>query len=362
MRLRTLVAASTLALATAVFASPALANGTGKVFAISNSPGGNAVLVYDRAADGSLAAAGSVASGGVGTGGGLGSQGAAVLSPNGKWLFAVNPGSDSISSFRVRPDGVELVDTEPSGSDFPTSVAYRDGLVYALNAGAPNSISGFGVDNQGRLSPLFGSTRPLSGAQTGPAQIEFTPDGGALVVTEKATNMITTYVVGPGGVAGAPAWYPSGGATPFGFAFTKQGTLVVSDAAGASGASSYAIGGGGAVTPITALLATGQRAACWTVVTNSGRFAYVTNAQTSNISGFAISKLGALSLLNPDGITAITSGGPTDAAFNRNDAYLYVRIGSRNAIDAFALANDGSLTPIPGIDGVPAGAAGLAAS
>jgi 6-phosphogluconolactonase (cycloisomerase 2 family) len=362
MRLRTFVAASALALAAAVFASPALANGTGKVFAISNSPAGNVVLVYDRAADGSLTAAGTVASGGAGTGGGLGSQGAVVLSPNGKLLFAVNPGSDSISSFRVRPDGVELVDTEPSGGDLPTSVTYRDGLVYALNAGAPNSISGFAVDHRGRLSPLFGSTRPLSAAQTAPAQVEFTPDGSALVVTERATNLITTYVVGAGGVPGPAASYPSGGATPFGFAFTKRGTLVVSDATGASGASSYALGADGAVSAITPLLATGQRAACWTVVTNNGRFAYVTNAQTSNISGFAISKLGALSLLSPDGITTTTSGGPTDAAFSRNDAYLYVRIGSRNAIDVFALANDGSLSPLPGIDGLPAGAAGLAAS
>lgn len=362
MRLRTLIVTAAAAFAAAALASPALANGTGKVFALSNAPAGNSVLVYDRAADGSLTAAGSVASGGVGTGGGLGSQGAVVLSPNGKWLFAVNAGSDSISSFRVRPGGVELVDTEPSGGDFPTSVTYRDGLVYALNAGAPNSVSGFAVDHRGELTPLFGSTRPLSAPQTAPAQVEFTPDGSALVVTERATNLITTYVVGAGGLAGPPSWYASGGATPFGFAFTKRGTLVVSDATGASGASSYAIGAGGEVSAITALLATGQRAACWTVVTNNGRFAYVTNAQTSNISGFEISKLGALSLLNPDGITATTSGGPTDAAFNRNDAYLYVRIGSRNAIDVFAVANDGSLSPLPGIAGLPAGAAGLAAS
>ena len=361
MRLRTFVAAAALALAAAVFAAPAMANGGGHVYALSNSPAGNSILVYDRAADGSLTAAGTVASGGVGTGGGLGSQGAVILSRNGKWLFAVNPGSNSISSFRVRAHGVELVDTEPSGGTLPTSVTYHDGIVYALNAGAPNSISGFAVENGGELTPIFGSIRPLSGVQTSPAQVEFTPDGDVLVVTERATNLITTYAVGVGGVAGPPASYASGGATPFGFAFTKRGTLVVSDAAGASGASSYSVDAGGTVSAITALLPTGQRAACWAVVTNNGRFAYVTNAQTSNISGFAVSKLGALSLLQPDGISATTSGGPTDAAFSRNDAYLYVRIGSRNAIDAFALGNDGSLSSLPAIVGLPAGAAGLAA-
>lgn len=361
MRLRFFGVAFVLALTAAIFATPALANGTGSVYALSNSPAGNSVVVYDRAADGSLAAAGSVAAGGLGTGGGLGSQGAVILSPNGKRLFAVNAGSNSIASFAVRGKGLELVDVEPSGGTLPTSLTYHDGLLYALNAGAPNSIVGFAVDNQGGLSPIFGSTRPLSGAQTSPAQVEFSPDGGVLVVTERATNLITTYAVGAGGLAGAPASYVSGGATPFGFAFTKRGTLVVSDATGASGASSYSVGGSGAVSAITALAPTGQRAACWTVVTNNGRFAYVTNAQTSNISGFEISRLGALSLLNPDGIAATTSGGPTDAAFSRNDAYLYVRIGSQNAIDAFAVGNDGSLSPLPGIAGLPAGAAGLAA-
>ena len=48
----------------------------GHVFAISNDPAGNALLAFDRAADGTLTAAPSVATGGTGTGSGLGSQGA----------------------------------------------------------------------------------------------------------------------------------------------------------------------------------------------------------------------------------------------------------------------------------------------
>jgi 6-phosphogluconolactonase len=204
MRPRISVAAAALALVSAAFAAPAMANGSGNVYALSNSPAGNAVIAFDRAADGTLSPAGSVASGGVGTGGGLGSQGAVILAQGGGWLYAVNAGSNSISSFAVRRNGLELVDTEPSGGDRPTSLTYSDGTLYVLNAGTPNSISGFAVD-KGEIQPIFGSTRPLSDAQTNPAQVEFAPDGDVLVVTERLTNLITTYVVGPGGVAGAPA-------------------------------------------------------------------------------------------------------------------------------------------------------------
>ena len=55
----------------------------------------------------------------------------------------------------------------------------------------------------------------------------------------------------------------------------------------------------------------GQRAACWAVVTKNGRFGYVANAGTGNISGFMIGSDGSATLLNGDGITATTGANPT---------------------------------------------------
>src|SRR5439155_25216085 len=100
-------------------------------------------------------------------------------------------------------------------------------------AGAsPGNIAGFMIASDGTLAPLPGSTRPLSAAAVGPAQIQFSPDGRLLVVTEKATNLIDSYVVGPDGLAAGPTPQPSAGATPFGFDFDKRGHLIVSDAFG----------------------------------------------------------------------------------------------------------------------------------
>jgi hypothetical protein len=46
------------------------------------------------------------------------------------------------------------------------------------------------------LSPLPGSTRPLTGGVAAdPAEVNFSPDGDFLIVTEKATNLIDTYTV-----------------------------------------------------------------------------------------------------------------------------------------------------------------------
>ena len=67
----------------------------GAVYTMSNAPGGNQVLVFDRHADGTLAAAGAFGTGGAGTGGGLGNQGAVVLNEDREWLLAVNAAPDA---------------------------------------------------------------------------------------------------------------------------------------------------------------------------------------------------------------------------------------------------------------------------
>jgi 6-phosphogluconolactonase (cycloisomerase 2 family) len=349
-----------VATAATVAVVPAPAAGGGSrgdaVYTLSNSPSGNAVLTFERRGDGSLTAAGSTPSGGAGTGGGLGSQGAVIVSSDGRMVFAVNAGSDSISSFAVTRSGLRLVDTAASGGDRPTSITYRKGVLYVLNAGSPNSISGFTV-RHGELTPLPGSTRPLSAPSTDPAQVEFSPNGKVLVVTERATNVLTSYTVDRHGIAGPPASFPSTGTTPFGFAFTRWGTLVVSNAA-STGASSYSVGRDGRIASITAL-ATGQAAACWTVVTKNGRYAYTTNTAAGSVSSFAISRDGSLSLLAA--VAATTGGSPGDAAISRDGRFLYIGNGSQRAINAFRIGSDGSLAPLAGASGLPAGFVGLAA-
>jgi 6-phosphogluconolactonase (cycloisomerase 2 family) len=329
---------------------------------LTNAPAGNEVLVFKRSADGTLALADSYATGGNGTGSGLGSQNSVIVSDNHQLLFAVNAGSNSISSFRILPGQVlELADTETSGGSMPTSIAYHKGLLYVLNAGTPNNISGFTVAGDGALTPLASSMRPLSAANTSPAQVSFDDSGKVVIVTERATNLIDTFTVGTDGLLTGPVSYPSAGPTPFGFAVNKRNALLVSEAGPGGGASSYHVGTDGSLTAVSPHVVTGQSAACWAVVTKNGRFGYVTNAASGNISGFALGQDGSASLLNANGITAVTGGNPTDVAVSHNSRFLYVLVNATHTIAVFAIGSDGALTALPSMEGIPAGLAGLAA-
>jgi 6-phosphogluconolactonase len=333
----------------------------GAVYVLGNQPSGNRVLVYDRAADGTLTAAGSVDAGGVGTGGGLGSQGAIVTDAAGRYVYAVNPGSDSIAAFRVTPNGLTRTDVAASGGVMPTSLTVQHGLLYVLNAGGAGSIVGFTVDH-GDLEQLPESARALSGSATAPAQVSFTPAGDQLVVTERATQRIDLYAVGGDGYATGPTVVGSEGVTPFGFGFDNKGHLVVSEAFGgaadASAVSTYAVGAGSLAT-VTASAPTTETAACWIAVTGSGRFAYAGNAGGS-VTGFMVAPDGSLTILDADGRTAAPGAGVLDLDTSRNGRFLYGRLGN-GMVGAWAIDGDGHLTDIGAANGLPAGAAGIAA-
>ena len=344
----------------------------GAVYTMSNEAGGNRILAFDRNADGTLSPAGSYDTGGYGTDGGLGNQGAVVLSNDGRWLFTVNAGSDDISVFAIEPNGLNLVDLVPSGGQRPISLTVDRNLLYVLNAGGnvggADNISGFIVAPDGALSPLPGSTRPLSMADTAPAQIGFTPDGSVLVVTEKGTNNILTYAVGFDGYTTGPYVYASSGATPFGFGFGKRNQLFVSEAFGGatdgSAVSSYIAHPNGLLELVSPSISTNQTAACWVVVSKGGRFAYDTNAGSGSLSGFSIAFDGTITLLDADGRTGVTGDGtvPLDMAFSTNGQYLYTLNGGDDTIGAFKVDGKGGLTLIAAdaASGLPASSNGLA--
>ena len=213
--------------------APAAADGgrAGAVYTLTNSAGGNAVAVFDRATDGTLNATGMVSTGGKGTGTGLGSQGALAMSKDGSWLYAVNPGSDTVAALRVTDRGPNGPSAVPSsGGQRPISLTAYGSLLYVLNE-AGGTLAGFVVGSQGALAPLPNSITALpGGAPAGPAQVSFTPDGNALLVTQKAANALVSYAVGGDGRLGAPSTLTSSGATPFGFAFAGSSIAVVSEA------------------------------------------------------------------------------------------------------------------------------------
>lgn len=323
----------------------------------------NEVVAFSRATDGSLERAGTYETGGRGDSmPHLTSQGSVVLSGDGRYLLVTNVGSDDVTTFRVSGEGLERLAVTPVGSA-PKSVAERDGLVYVLNSGKP-SVVGFRLGEMG-LEPIAGSEQALSAENADPAQVGFAPDGRTLVVTERGTDSIVTFDVAGNGMLGEMHVTPSSGPTPYGFAISGDGVLVVTEAfraeKGAAAASSYRIGDGSAM-PVTASIGNGRSEICWAVIKDD-RWVFTTNFGGGSISRYAIGADGSLTLEDVTaGVTVDGRPGPRDEDLSGDGRFLYAIDADQGEIAAWSVGPKGELTPIGSWGGLPTTVAGLAAS
>jgi 6-phosphogluconolactonase len=354
--------------AVGVLAGPAAANAMaddGAVYTQTNDPAGNTVQKFDRSRDGRLTPAGTFATGGLGLATLGGRQGAVELSDDEETLYAVNAGSNTVTAFRVPDDrdrdddddddrrrhdgdeGLELLGTVASGGEAPASIDEHRDRVYVLNSGEVPNVTAFAVGRRGTLTPIPGGTRELPGA-LGAAQVSVTPDGDELVVSERVSNRLETLALDRRGRPGEPVITASSGTTPFGFAISRRGDVIVSEA-GTNSVSSYRVSRSGALGAITPALAVGQGGVCWVAVSPDGKFAYTGNASGS-ISGFEVGRGGSLTELNADGLTAVLNPTPRDLDFSENGRYLYaVSPGNDTTggqVTGYRVGRDGSLTQI----------------
>ena len=346
--------------------TPAATAAAGAVYTMTDAAGGNAVLALRRAADGSLTSRGAFPTGGAGSGitsvDPLASQYALRSSADRRFLFAVNAGSDDVTSFGVAADGsLTPLDRESSGGDRPVSIAEHGRLLYVLNAG-DGTLHGLKVGGSGKLNPVPHSTRDLGIAAGQAAAVAFAPDGRQLVVTIKGgpASRIVVFPVLANGRLGEPTSTVPDHPSAFGFDVTASGDVIVSETSGF--ASSYRLAG--ATLASTSSLSTSGAAPCWLIVTPDGRFAYVANAGTASIAGFAVGAAGGLTPLTAGTIVGNTPAGsvPLDLDTSDDGRFLYVLEGATGVVAAFAINADGTLTgPTRTATGSTARLQGLAA-
>jgi 6-phosphogluconolactonase len=297
----------------------------------------------------------------------LASQGALIISAGNRFLLAVNAGSNQISVLKINKNDLTVVDLVNSGGIRPISLTLHDDLLYVLNEGGTPNITGFTFDEDGTLTPLAGSTRPLiGGAAADPAQIGFSSDGSLLVVTEKAGNRINTYTIDDDGLPSAPINNASNGTTPFGFAFNNAGTLVVSEAFGgapnASAASSYNAPDSGILSVVSGSVPNSQTASCWVVIPTNGKFAFVSNTGSGTISSYQIgTAVEAVTLVNSVAGSTGMNSAPIDMTLSNNSRYLFVIAAGSQSVVSFSVNQNGTLTTVDAAGGLPLGAQGIAA-
>ncbi len=337
-------------------------NGRDTVYTLSNNVTKNEVISFQRNAKGQMLALARFATGGTGTGGGLGNQGALAFSKNGDYLFAVNPGSHTLSVFSVGKNGkLKLIDVAANNGLRPVSVTVDKNRVFVVNAG-DDTIFGYKFNKRtGKLEPLPLTHKRLSGTSTAPAQISFDNEGEVLVVTEKATNKITTFSIDE--ESNLPAdgiSFDSVGDTPFGFAFNKRNQLIISEAnggrAGESSVSAYKVRDEGLLQLLSSAGASGQAAACWIVTTPSGRIAYTTNTASGTVSSFTVNANGTLKLLQ---VVAAREAGATDMAMSNDGKTLYVLAPGSHSVGEYSVDRNGALTKTSTLLGLAAGVTGL---
>jgi 6-phosphogluconolactonase (cycloisomerase 2 family) len=374
------------------------------LYTTTNDPSGNQVIMYSRHSDGTITQTGSpVATGGNGIGSEppfgfpiVDSSGSTNITPDGKLLFVVNAGSNTVSSFRTTSAGPVLVDQVSSGGTLPISLTSYGNLLYAVNDIGSN-ISGWSFSSSGHLTPIPGSTEALTSAypSTVAAQVGFAPNGRQLVVTIRGlpapNGVIDTFSVNSHGAAGPAVGHKAPTPNPFGFSFAGQDNLLVSDAGfvatpvctespcvpGDAGfpnpgdpsqffgsAASFRLSPSGDL-KFKGDFPSGGRAACWLVVSKDGRYAFVTNTLAAPagspagigsgqgaVSTYAISPHGRLTLLSQT--DASPGGFPGDEALSPDSKFLYVLnpaiiIPGPSHIDVYRVGPGGSLTHIQSV-------------
>ena len=364
MRRRTRIAATITLIAVAAVTAAAASGASaasdvvGHLYVNDNTAGTNTIAAFDRHADGTLTLlhGSPFAAGGAGTGTGIGSQGALQITSDGKYLLAVDAGSNQISVLRINNDGeLNPVGGGPvsSGGVKPVSIAVHGNLVYVANAGDSGSnYTGFTLNPGGHLRPLASSTVALPSGSS-PGDVLFNGDGTRLVAARVGSSLIDSFVVGANALLTAAPGSPfaAQGPGPFGSEFrpTDPTQLFVSNAHGGPGngtISAFSDGSDGTLTSIgTSPFPDFQTAPCWVEISHDGQFLFTVNTASDSISRYAIAGDGSLSLLGSTSLGS-ASVGAEDARLGPNGGTLWVVDTGARAVSAFAV-DGGNLTQLP---------------
>ncbi len=317
-------------------ASPLLQQATSFVYTETDNsnPGHNAVIAYRQNSDGQLTQIGSFNTGGTGVANPQGLLGPddsdkeVIASPDGRLLFAVNQGSNSIAVFRVHGDGsLGLVNNTAisSGGTEPVSLAIADGRLYVVNRGdeiqdqvptiAP-TITVFNIGPNGVLTqdPAATTTLPLG---LSPSQVLISSTSDLAFVdtfTPPPLNNVTDanevlpfriaadgklIPVSSGGV-GAPVTPP----LLLGLAQDPKENIIYAGLPGANQVAVFTFDGAGNLTLVGTVSVKGS-GPCWTLVSANGEFLYTVDTGTNSVGVFSLADP-----LHPVQIQEFVLGGP----------------------------------------------------
>ena len=388
------------------------ASDNGVIYVATNKKDNNSVVGFIQKEDGSLEVIGEYKTGGKGTAnieifdGGydpthpladgidpLISAYGVFKTKDNNHLLVVNSGDATVSSFKVNPDkSLSLKSTVAAGDKHPLSIASHGNIVYVASSGSKKTppfsgnITGYIIDNKGKLNPIVNSTRDLNAR---PTCVAFTSDGKYLVVAELVSGLIKVYGVTANGTltkepvstissphdAQNDRWLP----IPVGFDIVKKGNkhiVLVSEARfldnkgmlreeankvpqspkyswQTGSTSSYVINKNGQIKMMSGDVMTGsdkeggQIANCWVEISPDGNLLWASNALSSSITSYKIKKDGSLELKNEKAFKQEDESlFFSDTYVSRDGRYLNQLIGNKGAIMVFKIKAGGDLEEV----------------
>jgi len=331
------------------------------VLTASNSRSRNVVRHFSRDRNGRIQLVRSVSTRGRGNGSFLFNQNGLIV--DGANVLIVNAGSNELSLLRFGKRNLRYITKVSVDGIGPVSVTKSGELVFVTSAGnatTPANISGYRLTGD-TLTPISGSRAELSVAAAGPAQISFSPSGDMLVVAERLPDKISVFSVdSTSGLLGERSTFNSSGEDPFGFEFSRDGFLIVSEAFGGfdGAVSSYSLSANRNLNVISPSVdALDETDACWITITRDGKRAYTTNTNVGSISSYTIGASGELKLLNDK--ASANGGFPIDLDLTSDDRFLYTHNFSTDRIEAYSVnSRSGNLRLIQEV-AIPSGSNGL---
>jgi 6-phosphogluconolactonase (cycloisomerase 2 family) len=302
------------------------------VYTESNNPaaGKNAVLAFRQTEDGSLKQIGTFATDGTGqinlpkVIGPDDSSQEVVATADGRFLFAVNQGSGSVTAFRIDRDGsLDRIGTFDSGGVQPDSIGISGDRLYVSNRGdsttshpgtvAPN-ITAFTIEDDGTLKAIPNSTVTFP-VNTSPSQNLISRDGKLLLADIFAVPGSTaaqgntfapfqiqadgTLKLAPGGNLGAP-----GSPLLLGADTNPNLPIVYAGLTSTNQIATFTYLPNGKLSFVGTSDVQGA-APCWITVSSDGKFLYSGNTGTDSVGVFSLADP-----LHPLEIQEFSLGGP----------------------------------------------------
>ncbi|MDY0885318.1 lactonase family protein [Dongia soli] len=367
----------------------------------------NRIMHFGRKADGQLKLLESIPTGGAGSGvfkpisgqesapNAFEGAGSVILAESNTLLFTTNGGDNSVTSFRVSPDGkLTMIDRQTTGepvtgrSGTAKSLAYRpqSRTLYVLHAFGPNHLRSYTVAKDGKLKlrPERYSVNTATKTDRVSTQAVLSPDGRFLLVdilfdTRPSANPdgspnlvvanapdrdgLVVFPVRDDGTLDKPSFADAGGAGPFYITFLHRSRdAFLNGVAVGDGVLTSRIDGKGHVTngplvPIDTSLGKPSEL-CWLQVTSDNSLVLATNFGYGTVSTYRLKK-GRLSLLQDpankaipgDGtfraVNKLVSSGPSDSWLTPDDQYFHQIFGNASVLVSYRLdKTSGRLTEI----------------